>query len=133
MVRDAGQTLLSGQHWRARIVLWTAGATVGAAAVGFAWLADEAQGLLRRVLLVSPWWPWLLSPLGFALIAWLTRRYFRGAEGSGIPQVIVMEMTAQHSLLLPLMGTAAIATALCKLLSPPLYRTLAQRYLLPQV
>jgi H+/Cl- antiporter ClcA len=43
--------------------------------------------------------------------------------------VIVMEMTAQHAMLLPLMVTAAVATAVSKLLSPPLYRTLAQRYL----
>ena len=42
--------------------------------------------------------------------------------------VIVMEMTAQHAMVLPLMVTAAVATAVSKLLSPPLYRTLAQRY-----
>jgi H+/Cl- antiporter ClcA len=43
--------------------------------------------------------------------------------------VIVMEMTAQHGMVLPLMVTVIIATALSRLLSPPLYRTLAQRYL----
>jgi H+/Cl- antiporter ClcA len=43
--------------------------------------------------------------------------------------VIVMEMTTQHAMVLPLMVTAAIATAISKLLSPPLYRTLAlERY-----
>jgi len=42
--------------------------------------------------------------------------------------VIVMEMTAQHQMVLPLMVTAAVATTVSKLLSPPLYRTLAQRY-----
>jgi H+/Cl- antiporter ClcA len=42
--------------------------------------------------------------------------------------VIVMEMTTQHAMVLPLMITAAIATAVSKLLSPPLYRALAQRY-----
>jgi H+/Cl- antiporter ClcA len=42
--------------------------------------------------------------------------------------VIVMEMTTQHDMVLPLMVTAAIATAVSKLLSPPLYRTLALRY-----
>jgi H+/Cl- antiporter ClcA len=56
--------------------------------VAFAWLADRAQELLRRILTYSEWWPWLLAPAGFALIAWLTRRYFRGAAGSGIPQTI---------------------------------------------
>ena len=43
--------------------------------------------------------------------------------------VIVMEMTSQHSMVLPLMVTAAIATAISKLLTPPLYQTLAlERY-----
>jgi H+/Cl- antiporter ClcA len=42
--------------------------------------------------------------------------------------VIVMEMTAQHAMVLPLMVTAAIATALSKLITPPLYQSLADRY-----
>jgi H+/Cl- antiporter ClcA len=42
--------------------------------------------------------------------------------------VIVMEMTVQHAMLLPLMVTATLATAVSKLFSPPLYQTLAQRY-----
>jgi H+/Cl- antiporter ClcA len=42
--------------------------------------------------------------------------------------VIVMEMTQQHAMLLPLMISAALATAVSKLLSPPLYQTLARRY-----
>jgi H+/Cl- antiporter ClcA len=51
-------------------------------------MADIAQLGLRRLVEVWPWWPWVLAPPGFVLIAWLTRRYFRGAEGSGIPQTI---------------------------------------------
>jgi len=42
--------------------------------------------------------------------------------------VIVMEMTAQHVMVFPLMVTVIIATAVSKLLSQPLYHTLAQRY-----
>jgi H+/Cl- antiporter ClcA len=42
--------------------------------------------------------------------------------------VIVMEMTTQHAMVLPLMVTAAVATTISKLLSPPLYQTLAKRY-----
>lgn len=61
---------------------------VGVVAVAFARLADVAQLGLRRLLVISPWWPWLLAPPGFFTVAWLTRRYFRGAEGSGIPQTI---------------------------------------------
>jgi H+/Cl- antiporter ClcA len=88
VVRTASRALLSLHHWRARIVLWSAGAAVGAAAVGFAWLADAAQALFRRLHGNSQLWPWLIAPAGFAAIAWLTRRFFQGAEGSGIPQTI---------------------------------------------
>jgi H+/Cl- antiporter ClcA len=42
--------------------------------------------------------------------------------------VIVMEMTAGQQVVLPLMLTATIATGTSKLLSPALYRTLADRY-----
>jgi H+/Cl- antiporter ClcA len=42
--------------------------------------------------------------------------------------VIVMEMTSQHAMVLPLMVTAALSTAISKLLTPPLYQTLADRY-----
>ena len=70
------------------MLLWGAAAAVGLAAVGFAGLADVAQTALRRLIGVLPWCPWLLAPIGFFAIAWVTRRYFRGAEGSGIPQTI---------------------------------------------
>jgi H+/Cl- antiporter ClcA len=70
------------------LLLWGAAAAVGLAAVGFAGLADVAQTALRRLIGVASWCPWLLAPIGFFAIAWVTRRYFRGAEGSGIPQTI---------------------------------------------
>ena len=69
-------------------MLWSAAVAVGVVAVLFAKMADVAQLGLRRLLVTSPWWPWLLAPPGFFGIAWLTRRYFHGAEGSGIPQTI---------------------------------------------
>ncbi len=68
--------------------MWGAAAAVGGAAVAFAKLADWAQLALRRVLGVVPEAPWLLAPAGFLAVVWLTRRYFQGAEGSGIPQTI---------------------------------------------
>src|SRR6202453_1523961 len=80
--------LWSLPHWKSRLLLWGAAAAVGVAAVGFAGLADVAQTALRRLVGVTPWCPWLLAPIGFFAIAWLTQRYFRGAEGSGIPQTI---------------------------------------------
>jgi len=80
--------LLSFPHWKSRLLLWGAAAAVGLAAVAFAGLADFAQTALRRLLGVWAGWPWLLAPLGFFGITWVTQRYFRGAEGSGIPQTI---------------------------------------------
>ena len=69
-------------------MLWSAAIAVGVVAVVFARLADLAQLGLRRLLAGWAGWPWLLAPLGFAAVAWLTKRFFRGAEGSGIPQTI---------------------------------------------
>jgi H+/Cl- antiporter ClcA len=37
-------------------------------------------------------------------------------------------MTAQHAMVLPLMITAAIGTTLSRLITPPLYQSLADRY-----
>jgi H+/Cl- antiporter ClcA len=88
VVRNAGRAVLSIHHWRARLVLWSAAVAVGLVAVLFARLADLAQLGLRKLLVVAPWCPWVLAPLGFCGLAWLTRRFFRGAEGSGIPQTI---------------------------------------------
>ena len=88
VVRNASRAVLSIQHWKARLVLWSAAVAVGVVAVAFARAADLAQLGLRKLVEIWPWWPWVLAPPGFFVIAWLTRRYFRGAEGSGIPQTI---------------------------------------------
>jgi H+/Cl- antiporter ClcA len=80
--------LLTYRHWKSRFLMWGAACVVGAAAVAFAKIADVAQWALKRLLGVSPLTPWILAPLGFFTVAWLTRRFFRGAEGSGIPQTI---------------------------------------------
>jgi H+/Cl- antiporter ClcA len=80
--------LISYRHWKARMLMWFAAAAVGAAAVAFAKIADLAQLGLRRLLGISTAIPWVMAPLGFCAIAWITRRYFKGAEGSGIPQTI---------------------------------------------
>ena len=68
--------------------MWSAAGAVGLAAVAFAKLADLAQLGLRKLLGITAFAPCVLAPIGFFVIAWLTQRYFRGAEGSGIPQAI---------------------------------------------
>ncbi|MFR0687845.1 chloride channel protein [Enterobacterales bacterium AE_CKDN230030158-1A_HGKHYDSX7] len=74
--------------WRRHLAFWIGALLVGLVALGFAWLADKAFGLFQRLLEISPWLPLLVTPAGFALLAWITRRWFANAMGSGIPQVI---------------------------------------------
>jgi H+/Cl- antiporter ClcA len=82
------RSLLSATLWRARLVLWIGGAAVGGMAVAFAKCADLALAALHRMTHYAFWLPYLLAPVGFAIVSALTRRYFSGAEGSGIPQTI---------------------------------------------
>lgn len=86
--RKIGRALISTHHWKARIVLWIAAGLVGCIAVGFAELANLAIATLRRLVAFWPYAPWILAPIGICGSAWATRRFFRGAEGSGIPQAI---------------------------------------------
>ncbi|HEY4031136.1 MAG TPA: chloride channel protein [Caulobacteraceae bacterium] len=60
----------------------------GLAAAGYARLCDVMMDVHRRLFSLSPQASLLLLPVGFALVAWLTRRLAPEASGSGIPQVI---------------------------------------------
>ena len=69
------------------------GTTAGAVAIGlsafaFAGAADVAQKGFSRFSHALPWAPLIATPLGFLLLAWLTRSQAPLAKGSGIPQVI---------------------------------------------
>lgn len=54
----------------------------------FAELAELAVQAFRDISERAWWWPFLICPAGGAAVVWATRRWFPGAEGSGIPQVI---------------------------------------------
>jgi len=113
LLGNVAPSLLSLQRWKARIVLWLAGVLVGVAAYLFARLADLAQAGLHRLLLHSVLWPLVLAPVGFLAIVWLTRRYFHGAEGSGIPQTIhALQSDGADSAPLLMRGRTAIARVL---------------------
>jgi H+/Cl- antiporter ClcA len=72
--------------WRRRSLFLVGGLTVGGLAVALALLSDRAQLLFQAVYQRYPQAPFLITPLGFGAIAWLTRRLFPSAQGSGIPQ-----------------------------------------------
>jgi H+/Cl- antiporter ClcA len=46
---------------------------------------------------MSPYAPFLVCPAGLVLVSLLTRRWFRGAEGSGIPQSIAALQMREHA------------------------------------
>ncbi len=71
-----------------RVVFWLGAVMVGAAAVLFAKGSDLAMQLLATARASMHWWPYVAAPVGMAFCAWLTKRVFAGAEGSGIPQTI---------------------------------------------
>lgn len=108
IIENATPALLSVQRWRARILLWAAGAAVGVAAVLFARLVDLAQWGFGQVMGHSRFWPLALAPVGFFGITWLTRRYFLGAEGSGIPQTIYLLHPEGESKAPPLMRVRVV-------------------------
>lgn len=74
--------------WKRRLVFWSGAISVGMIAILFAVAGERANVLFHKVQSVSPYLPLLITPLGFALIVFLTRKFFPGSQGSGIPQVI---------------------------------------------
>jgi H+/Cl- antiporter ClcA len=80
--------LLSARLWLRHMLFWGGAVGVGLAASGFALGGDYAHVLFRKLIAVSPWLPLLVTPLALSGVAYLTQRFFKGAEGSGIPQTI---------------------------------------------
>jgi H+/Cl- antiporter ClcA len=75
-------------RWQRRLIFAGGGLVVGLAAVGLAKAADGAQHDFQQVLRHQPYIAFALTPIGFGIIAWLTRRFFPNTQGSGIPQAI---------------------------------------------
>lgn len=79
---------MSVNKWKLRIVFWTAAVVIGATAAAFAIASAFSDGLYHRLYDYSPPLAYTLTPVGLAFIAWLTKNFFKGTEGSGIPQAI---------------------------------------------
>ncbi|MDR0529895.1 MAG: chloride channel protein [Zoogloeaceae bacterium] len=74
--------------WLGRLVFWGGAVGVGLLAGLFAALSETVGSFFAREAGGHVWLPLVIMPLGGATLVWLTRRYFAGAEGSGIPQVL---------------------------------------------
>ncbi|MBK9442476.1 MAG: chloride channel protein [Comamonadaceae bacterium] len=84
--------LKDGHLWQGRAIFIGFAALSGLSVVALTWLAEHALALFFSLQQRYGWAPLLWTPLMTAAIVWVTRRYFAGAAGSGIPQV----MAAQH-------------------------------------
>jgi len=88
-VRRLKHHFFKPRSWRTRLVFWGGAVLVGLVAVTFAYLAGFADEVFRRLVAFNPYLPLLVTPAGFVLTVFLTRKFFRGAEGSGIPQTLI--------------------------------------------
>jgi H+/Cl- antiporter ClcA len=87
-LRRTKHAWLSPLRWRRRLVFWSGALAVGLAAVLFALGSEYVHAGFNRMLAISPWLPLLVTPAGFVSITYITRRFFPGSQGSGIPQTI---------------------------------------------
>ncbi|MCP1171536.1 chloride channel protein [Ralstonia chuxiongensis] len=74
--------------WANYGIFWLGAVLVGLVSVAYAKIIDLGFELFRGMVSHAFWLPIVITPVGAALAIWLTRQFFRGAEGSGIPQVI---------------------------------------------
>jgi H+/Cl- antiporter ClcA len=86
--RNHLKNLLSPKEWLLRIVFWGGALAVGVVAVLFALGAQFGLQCFHWILSISPWLSFVVMPAGLALSTWLSRRFFVGTQGSGIPQTI---------------------------------------------
>jgi H+/Cl- antiporter ClcA len=76
------------QMWRRYGVFWLGAIAVGLVAVFYARLIDWGYDAFQVMQHRHAWLPLIVTPALSAACVWLTRQFFRGSEGSGIPQVI---------------------------------------------
>ena len=74
--------------WKRRLIFWSGAISVGLIAILFAVACERANTGFHQIVAISPYLPLIVIPAGFAAIVYITRRYFPGAQGSGIPQTI---------------------------------------------
>ena len=76
------------RRWLDRTIVLAYAVLAGAMVVCFTLLAEISFKFFQGMTGVTPWLALIWTPALTALLAWLTRRFFPRATGSGIPQVI---------------------------------------------
>src|SRR5262249_43154678 len=88
---------VTSARWQRRTIFLLGGITTGAAAVALALLADQAQAAVALLSAKSRYVPLVATPAGFVLSVFLTSRYFKNSQGSGIPQAIAARRLTEHT------------------------------------
>jgi H+/Cl- antiporter ClcA len=96
--------------WRRRAAILSGAIVLGLVALLFAEAADKANALFLKLYRLCWWAPLILTPLGFAGLAWLTRRLAPAARGSGIPQIMAARLDPEGAM----RSLASARTALVK-------------------
>ncbi|MGY2491367.1 chloride channel protein [Cupriavidus sp. CP313] len=104
---------------RACWFLWPGVVLVGAVAVLYAWAMVSAHAAMMTLVDAFPSALLVIMPAAGAACVWITRRWFVGAEGSGVPQTIAAldgDLATQRwllswRLLLGKVGLSVLATA----------------------
>ncbi|RZL02995.1 MAG: chloride channel protein [Rubrivivax sp.] len=88
-IPDALKAELSDwRRWVSRVVVLTFAALAGLSVVLMTRLSEHALDVFFKVQQQWFWAPLLWTPLCTVAVVWCTRRWFAGAAGSGIPQVM---------------------------------------------
>jgi H+/Cl- antiporter ClcA len=90
--RNLRSELASGAQWIDRAVVLAYAAATGLVVVGFTLLADAASRGFESLRQAGSWGPWLTlvwTPALTVALLWWARRFAPGAQGSGVPQVVL--------------------------------------------
>ncbi|MFC1774512.1 chloride channel protein, partial [Pseudomonadota bacterium] len=96
-IRKSSQSLLCPDAWKIRILFWSGAVIVGLVATGFALSTEFVDHSFHQLIQSSPYLPLVICPLGLMLVSWMTRRFFPGSQGSGIPQSIAALQMIDHT------------------------------------
>lgn len=96
-LRNSGKDLLSPDAWKIRLIFWAGAVVVGLIASGFAISTLYAEEGFHTLLEYGDWVPFILCPVGLVIVSWLTRKFFPGSQGSGIPQSIAALQLSEHT------------------------------------
>ncbi|WP_372657832.1 chloride channel protein [Hydrogenophaga sp.] len=87
-IQNLQDELSDGRAWLDRSIVLGYAVIAGLFVVAFTIMSETAFEWFKHLHEVAPWAVLIWTPAVTALIVWCTRRFFPGASGSGIPQVM---------------------------------------------